>query len=51
VPHRGKPNQPIYVRQVAECLAELRGLTPEALAEITRDNFFRLFPAARRSDA
>lgn len=51
VPYRGKPNQPIYVRQVAECLAELRGLTPEALAEITRDNFFRLFPAARRSDA
>jgi TatD DNase family protein len=51
VPHRGKPNQPIYVRHVAECLAELRGVTPEALAEITRDNFFRLFPAARRSDA
>lgn len=50
VPHRGKPNQPIYVRQVAECLAELRGLTPEALAEITRDNFFRLFPAARRNE-
>jgi TatD DNase family protein len=50
VPYRGKPNQPIYVRQVAECLAELRDLAPEALAEITRDNFFRLFPAARRSD-
>ncbi len=44
VPYRGKPNEPKYVRQVAECLAALRGLSLEALAEITRENFFRLFP-------
>ncbi len=46
VPHRGKPNTPIYVRHVAECVAELRGTTPEAIAETTRANFYSLFPAA-----
>lgn len=51
VPYRGKPNQPVYVRQVAECLADLRGLAPETLAEITGENFFRLFPAAFRGEA
>ena len=43
VPYRGKPNEPKYVQQVAECLAALRGLSLEALAEITKENFFRLF--------
>lgn len=43
VPHRGKPNEPAYVRQVAEKLAEVRG---EALADVagaTTENFRRLF--------
>ncbi|WP_028239983.1 TatD family hydrolase [Stutzerimonas azotifigens] len=48
VPHRGKPNLPEYVREVAEFLAELRGEPFEALAERTTDNFYRLFPLARR---
>lgn len=43
VPHRGKPNEPRYVVQVAEKLAELRGLEVAELAQITRDNYFRLF--------
>ncbi len=47
VPYRGKPNQPRYVRQVAACMAELRGLTMQRLAEITRENFFTLFTAAQ----
>ncbi|GAB3387658.1 TatD family hydrolase [Azotobacter armeniacus] len=47
VPHRGKPNLPQYVREVAEFLAELRGVPFEALAEQTTDNFRRLFPLAR----
>ena len=42
-PHRGRQNYPGYVRQVAEKLAEVRGTTVEHIAEITRDNFYRLF--------
>jgi TatD DNase family protein len=43
IPHRGKPNQPAYVREVAEFLAELRGLAYETLAKATTANFNRLF--------
>lgn len=43
VPHRGKTNQPGWVRHVAEEIARLRGIPLEALAEATTANFFRLF--------
>jgi len=43
VPHRGKPNEPALVRDVAACIAQLRGLPLDALARITSDNFRRLF--------
>ncbi|WP_333983157.1 TatD family hydrolase [Ectopseudomonas khazarica] len=46
VPHRGKPNLPQYVREVAEYLAVLRGVSYEILAEQTSSNFKRLFPLA-----
>ncbi|MCW8127184.1 TatD family hydrolase [Microbulbifer halophilus] len=46
VPYRGKPNIPAYVREVAEFVAELRGIPYEKLAEITSENFYRLFPRA-----
>lgn len=47
VPKRGKTNQPAYVRYVAECVAELRGLPVDELAQITTDNYFRLFGPPR----
>lgn len=47
VPFRGKPNEPAYVRYVAECVAGLRGVPFEALAEQTTRNFFELFRAAQ----
>lgn len=43
VPHRGKENQPAYVRDVAEYLAVLKGVSLETLAETTTANFSRLF--------
>ncbi|MCP3670847.1 MAG: TatD family hydrolase [Gammaproteobacteria bacterium] len=43
VPKRGKPNYPSYVRHVAECMADLRGLSVEEIATITGNNFHRLF--------
>lgn len=48
VPKRGKPNEPAYVRYVAEYLAELRGESFETIAAITTANFYRLFSAAHR---
>lgn len=46
VPKRGKPNEPQYVKYVAEYVAELRGVNYEALVEQTGENFFRLFNKA-----
>jgi TatD DNase family protein len=47
VPHRGKTNEPAFVRHVAECVAELRGVALEQLAEQTTRNFFTLFKDAQ----
>jgi TatD DNase family protein len=49
VPHRGKPNQPAYVRHVAEHIARLRGVALPDLARATTENFFRLFRRAERA--
>ena len=47
VPHRGKPNQPAYVRYVAEHIADLRGESFEQIASATTQNYLTLFhPAA-----
>jgi TatD DNase family protein len=43
VPHRGKTNTPAWVPHVARQVAELKGLSPEAVGEATRVNFERLF--------
>ncbi|TDL94229.1 TatD family deoxyribonuclease [Macrococcus brunensis] len=42
-PYRGKRNEPAYVKLVAEQIAELRGISYEALAEATTQNAERLF--------
>ncbi len=47
VPFRGKINQPAYVRYVAEEIASLRGISYDAVAAATTENFFRLFPMSR----
>ncbi|MCB1871659.1 MAG: TatD family hydrolase [Chromatiaceae bacterium] len=47
VPFRGKSNLPQYVSKVAECVAELRGISVAEAAEISSRNFFNLFPAAQ----
>ena len=42
-PYRGKRNEPSYVRLVAEKTAQIKGLTPEAVAAVTSANARRLF--------
>jgi TatD DNase family protein len=46
VPHRGRRNEPAYVRHVAEEIARLRGVPVETIAQATSANFFRLFGVA-----
>lgn len=43
VPHRGKTNEPSFVVHTGECIAALRALRPEALAEATTLNARRVF--------
>jgi TatD DNase family protein len=46
VPHRGKENEPAFVAEVAGALADLYGMAPGALAEITSRNFKDYFSLA-----
>lgn len=49
VPKRGKPNEPAYVKYTADFVAQLRGETPERIAETTTENFYRLFNKVPRA--
>jgi TatD DNase family protein len=43
VPHRGKPNEPAFVRHTAECCAQLFGVSCDELAAVTTANAKRFF--------
>ena len=43
VPHRGKRNEPAFVKEVARQLGELRGLSTEEVGARTTSNFYRFF--------
>jgi TatD DNase family protein len=45
IPHRGQRNEPALIVHTAGTLATLRGISSEELADITTENFHRLFPA------
>ena len=42
-PHRGKRNEPAYVRLVAEKIAAIQGMTTDQVAELTSQNARRVF--------
>ncbi len=43
VPHRGKRNEPLYVRFVAETIAKVKELAVEEVARVTTENVKHLF--------
>ncbi len=43
VPHRGKRNESAYVKHVAEKVADIKGVSPEEVADITTANARELF--------
>jgi TatD DNase family protein len=47
-PHRGKTNEPAFVVKTLETLAAVKGVSVEAMAQATSDNFFRLFAKVPR---
>jgi TatD DNase family protein len=48
VPNRGKTNEPAFTAHTASKVAELKGIEAEELANVTTNNFFRLFTKANR---
>ena len=50
VPHRGKTNEPSFVVHTAATVAELKGVTNAEIADVTTENFFRLFTKVRRPE-
>lgn len=48
VPFRGKDNEPSFVVKTLEQMAAVRGSTPDEMAKITSDNFFRHFSKVPR---
>ncbi|WP_213806372.1 TatD family hydrolase [Granulicella sp. dw_53] len=47
IPFRGQQNEPALVAHTAAALATLRGISPEALAALTTQNFHQLFPTTQ----
>jgi TatD DNase family protein len=43
IPHRGKRNEPAFVRETARQLGELRGLSAEQVGVQTSQNFYHFF--------
>jgi TatD DNase family protein len=43
VPHRGKRNEPAFVRETLRCLAEVKGSEADEVERATDENFRRLF--------
>jgi len=51
VPHRGKRNEPAFVKETARKLGELRGLTTEEAGQQTTRNFYNFFKLAETAES
>ncbi|HEY0220855.1 MAG TPA: TatD family hydrolase [Candidatus Paceibacterota bacterium] len=47
VPHRGKRNSPLYVKEVVKRMAEIKGVDEEVLKKALIDNTLRVFPGVQ----
>lgn len=51
VPHRGKRNEPAFVKEVARQLGELRGFSPEDVGSKTAANFHCFFSLPQKANS
>src|SRR5437660_1145675 len=51
VPHRGKRNEPAFVKETARKLGELRGLSMDGIGEQTSHNFYNFFKLAEMAES
>ena len=51
LPHRGKRNEPAFVKETAKKLGEIRGLSGEEIGAKTSDNFYRFFSLHERANS
>ena len=51
IPHRGKRNEPAFVKETARKLGELRGMSMEELGERTSRNFYNFFKLAEITES
>jgi TatD DNase family protein len=51
VPHRGKRNEPAFVKEVARQLGEIRGLSTEDTGNQTASNFYAFFKLPESSSS
>jgi TatD DNase family protein len=50
-PHRGKRNEPAFVKETARRLGDLRGLSMEEIGEHTSRNFYNFFKMAETAES
>jgi TatD DNase family protein len=48
VPHRGKTNQPAFIKHTIEFIAQLKALSAEEVAGQSTENFFKIFKRAKK---
>ena len=48
VPHRGQENEPAFTRDIAQFVADLKGISLAELEKATTENFFKLFALAEK---
>jgi TatD DNase family protein len=51
VPHRGKRNEPAFVRETARQLGELRRLSAEQIGDQTTQNFYKFFSLHEKANS
>jgi TatD DNase family protein len=51
VPHRGKRNEPAFLKETARRLGELRGLSAEEIGQQTTRNFYKFFKLAETAES